>query len=232
MNTFSIAQALAAGWDAIKRKSATVIAWGALVGVFQATIFLLFPVGIGVKGVLGTSSLINFVSGSALTLIIVYIETVLSLCILRGIPLTSTKNWKLHVLPAVVVATFFFFLILSAGLLALVVPGLIFIAVYSMFAYVIVDKEVGIVASFRESARLTKGARWKVLALATGTMVVISLTIFLGDSLKGLTDSVMPSIIVSYSSEMLYGIISLALSLVSADAYLQLAGRSASDSGQ
>ena len=232
MNTFSIAQALAAGWDAIKRKSATVIAWGALVGVFQATIFLLFPAEVGVKGVLGTSFLVNFFGGIVLTSIIVYIETVLSLCILRGTSLTSTKNWRLHLLPTVVVATLLFFLALIAGLLAFIVPGLIFIAVYSMFAYVIVDKEVGIVASFRESARLTKGARWKVLALATGTMVVISLTIFLGDSLKGLTDSVMPSIIVSYSSEMLYGIISLALSLVSADAYLQLAGRSASDSGQ
>ena len=222
MNTFSITQAFVAAWDAIQKNPTTVIIWGALAGSFQAIILLLFPAEIGVNGVFGTSSVVNFVVGSLLSFIIVYAETVLSLCIRREASLTLMKNWKLHVLPTVVVATVFFFLILSLGLIAFVIPGLVFIAAYSMFSYVIVDKEVGIIASFQESARLTKGARWKILALIAGTIGLISLAMFLGGALEGLIDSPIPPTVVSFLTEVFYGIIALALSLVSADAYLQL----------
>lgn len=66
-------------------------------------------------------------------------------------------------------------LVIIAGFIALIVPGLIFIRRYILAPYVLIDKDLGIGDAMRESARLSKpyaGSIWGLL----GVMMLLSLT--------------------------------------------------------
>lgn len=53
--------------------------------------------------------------------------------------------------------------LILAGFIILVVPGLIFLAKFMFFPYFILEKDCGIMESLRFSSRITKGTRWKLL---------------------------------------------------------------------
>lgn len=61
-----------------------------------------------------------------------------------------------------------------AGFLLLIVPGLLWMAAYWLFQYVLIDKEIGAFASLLEAKRISKGVRGPLLKFI---MVVILLNI-------------------------------------------------------
>lgn len=53
-------------------------------------------------------------------------------------------------------------LIVLAGMILLVVPGIIWGIQYQFFSYFIVDKQTGIIESLKRSSAITKGSRWNL----------------------------------------------------------------------
>lgn len=53
-----------------------------------------------------------------------------------------------------------------AGFLLLVVPGIYFALRYSLYLYLIADRNLGPIDAFRESARLTHGVKWQLIGLS------------------------------------------------------------------
>lgn len=62
-------------------------------------------------------------------------------------------------------ATLLYVLIVLVGYLLLIIPGIIWQYKYSYYAYLIVDKEMGIVDSLKESGKITYGYKWKLFQM-------------------------------------------------------------------
>ncbi len=59
-----------------------------------------------------------------------------------------------------VIAYVLYYLIVLGGLVLLIVPGIIWAVKYQFFPYLIIDKGMKASDALKESARITKGARW------------------------------------------------------------------------
>lgn len=77
-------------------------------------------------------------------------------------------------------ASIVYFLIVIGGLILLIVPGIIWAIKYQMYGYLIIDKGMGIKESLRESGKLTKGVRGKLLwfAIVCGAVNLLGMILF------------------------------------------------------
>jgi uncharacterized membrane protein len=88
-------------------------------------------------------------------------------------------------------ASILYGLIVAGGFILLIVPGIVWAIKFSYFSYAIVDKDLGIIASLKESARITSGSKWNLflfglllvlinfigaIALGVGLLVTIPLS--------------------------------------------------------
>jgi uncharacterized membrane protein len=62
-------------------------------------------------------------------------------------------------------ASLLYGLVVAAGLILLIVPGIIWAVRYSQFGYLVVDRGLGPTESLRQSAEITRGARWQLFLL-------------------------------------------------------------------
>ena len=58
-----------------------------------------------------------------------------------------------------------------AGLILLIIPGIILIIMFEMYSYFIVDKNMGPIESLKASRFLTKGARWQLFCF--GMLIIL-----------------------------------------------------------
>jgi len=79
----------------------------------------------------------------------------------------------LNVLPPAVVLMVVWNIIIGAGIILLVVPGVIFVLILWVVFPVMVMERPGIVGSLRRSAFLTKDNRWRLLGLALVLAIVL-----------------------------------------------------------
>ena len=68
-------------------------------------------------------------------------------------------------------ASILYGLIVAGGFILLIVPGIVWAIKFGYFSYVMVDKDLGIVASLKESARLTNGSKGNLFLL--GLLLVL-----------------------------------------------------------
>jgi uncharacterized membrane protein len=69
------------------------------------------------------------------------------------------------------------------GLILLIVPGIIFSLMIMFSAYLVIDKSAGPLAALKESGRITKGHRWKLLGFVLallGINILGFLALFIG----------------------------------------------------
>lgn len=80
------------------------------------------------------------------------------------------------------------------GILALIIPGLVLIAAFVFGGYVAVDKELRPVAALKESARLSRGNRPKLLLMFLLTLAsvipYVIASFFMAEPLAGLVSSI------------------------------------------
>lgn len=113
------------------------------------------------------------------------------------------------------------FLGAAAGVILLIVPGVIIMLMWSVAQPVMVAEEVGVTDALRRSRELTKGARRKLLALWAITFVVMIVLLFgamtLVPSLLGLSGwgAVVPDVLVSL-------LFSVFITCLQAASYLEL----------
>ena len=66
-------------------------------------------------------------------------------------------------LPAFLLAAVLYGLLVTVGLALLVVPGLLWAVTYGFFGFALLDRGLGPIAALRESARMTRGRRLRLL---------------------------------------------------------------------
>lgn len=74
-------------------------------------------------------------------------------------------------------------IIVLLGLVLLIVPGIILALVFSLTGYAVVEKGMGPISALKESARLTRGNRWKLFVLSLaffGLMILGAIPLLLG----------------------------------------------------
>lgn len=78
-------------------------------------------------------------------------------------------------------ASILYILIILAGYLLLIIPGIIWQYKYSMFSYLLIDKDMSPMEAIRESGRLMDGNKWKLFFLQLLMIPIIILgVIFFG----------------------------------------------------
>lgn len=85
--------------------------------------------------------------------------------------------WHPQPLISYIAVTILYALIVIVGFLLLVVPGVIAAVTFFFAPYLVVDRGLGPIAALKESARITKNNRWRVLALMGATVLVMFLGI-------------------------------------------------------
>jgi hypothetical protein len=64
-----------------------------------------------------------------------------------------------------VLATICYGLAIIGGFVLLIIPGFIFMIMFVMYPYLVIDKDLGPIASLKRSRVITKGSRWRILGL-------------------------------------------------------------------
>jgi uncharacterized membrane protein len=72
-------------------------------------------------------------------------------------------------------ASILYGLLITAGLILLIVPGIIWALKYSMVLNLIVDKDMGVFESFKKSGELTNGVKWQLFLFGLACLGVIIL---------------------------------------------------------
>ncbi|OQA92062.1 MAG: hypothetical protein BWY26_00527 [Elusimicrobia bacterium ADurb.Bin231] len=79
---------------------------------------------------------------------------------------------NVRLLPRFAAANILYMLIILLGLVLFIVPGIILYLKFQFYNYLIIDKKMSLVQSFKESAKITSGAKWDLLLFALSAFVV------------------------------------------------------------
>lgn len=172
--TISISDAFRFGWESFKKEWKFLVPALALIyvisWVFDSLVEHYF------KGIEPTASLLSLVAG--LVSLFLYFNLLRALLSIKDGQSPRFESlfsyrptyWKY------VLATIAFGLIVAFGFLLLIIPGIYFYLRYGFYGQFIADREIGVIDAFRESARITDGAKWQLLLLG----LLAALAVFLG----------------------------------------------------
>ena len=166
---FSIKDSLICGWEAFL----------AHYTVFVPVVFLSLAISfisnyIGKDG-LSTITVATVVLGSIAQVIIGMGLTKIALKITRGEPVAFDDAFSTaHLFFSYLGANLLYGLIVAAGFLLLIIPGVLWMVTYWLFQYILIDKESGALVSLSEAKHISKGVRWPLFKFM---MVVIALNI-------------------------------------------------------
>lgn len=63
-------------------------------------------------------------------------------------------------------------LVIIAGLLFFIIPGIIFAMMFSMAPFLVLDKKIGVIEAMKKSAEITKGNRFDLLGFTILTQII------------------------------------------------------------
>ncbi len=72
-------------------------------------------------------------------------------------------------------ATVLFSLLVLAGLILVVIPGIIWAIMFGFAGYLVIDKAMGPIEAMKESRRITRGSRWELFLLGLLTILLMLL---------------------------------------------------------
>jgi uncharacterized membrane protein len=179
MAQFSIQEALKAGWNIWKQN-----AWF-LIGVTVVLFFLpSIPSYLAnsprVSGMLDT---ILVIIGWVLSLLMSIGMIKITLAFVDGVKAPWQELFRHYTyLVKYVVASILYGLIVAAGLVLFVIPGIYLALKYQFAIYLIVDKNLGIFEAFGRSGQMTIGVKWQLL----GWFIVQTLLNIVGALLLGI----------------------------------------------
>lgn len=160
--TFSKAQAIKTGWE-ITKANLWLLSGGFLV------IWLISLVinSIGSSFEEGSLFFLAFVLlGWVVSSVLELGYIRLSLNLVDGAKATFSDIFgEGHLVVRYIVASILYALVVIAGFVLLVVPGVIWSIKYGQYKFLIVDQKLGPVEALKESARITTGFKWELLLL-------------------------------------------------------------------
>ncbi len=180
MKTFSIDQAVRTGWERMKKNFwffvlVMIVVWAISAifsGLAESTInisfvyFLLVVINIGISalvslGLLKISLLVNDEKKAGI----------------RDLFIHYPLLWRFFL------ASLLKGLIIIGGTILLIIPGVYWSLKFRFVEFLIVDKKMGVMESFRESARMTDGLKWSILGfeIVSGIITILgALALLLG----------------------------------------------------
>ena len=168
--SFSIEEALRFGWGVLEKN------FGLILQFVFATLVLyfanyLFARVVG-KGTL--ASLVNWLVGAVVALGWIYVA--LTFQAGKKPALENLQKALSPVFLNYLLASILYGLVVVAGLILLIIPGIYFAVKYGFFGYLVVEKKASSLDALKMSGKLTEGAIWPLL----GFFVVAGLVNFLG----------------------------------------------------
>lgn len=180
---FSIKEVFRFGWHATIDNFG-LLATSVVVALVVSTIFdLLGNAAEDARTGLFLAIVINAVSISVGILMELGLANV-SLILARG----EKASWysfaePAHSFFAYIVASLLFFGAVVGGVMLLIVPGIIFALMFSLFSCALVDGALGPIEALKESVRLTRGVKWQIFLFfiaAIGVNILGFLALFVG----------------------------------------------------
>ena len=166
MNTLSIKECLLFGWNTFKQRPWFFVGTFALYAVLQIVLSMLQKVLPGF-----VSFLLSMIVSTLLYigLITIYLKA-------HADPKSPqyADFWRPSLFWRYLGASLLLAVIVIVGLVLLIVPGVILALMLAFTGYLVVDKGMDPIAAMKESARLTKGNRVKLLLLGI-TLLVLSI---------------------------------------------------------
>lgn len=167
MKTFSIKEALSAGWEAFKANLSVFIIFGLLAfGIWAAEQIGLAignQMGVLKPAILASVTLVARIAQLWLQLALFRV----ALRVVDGQPVSAEELFR----PAApdflsfLLASVLYRLIVTGGLILLVVPGIIWAVRYGLYGFVVVDQHADPVAALKRSTVLTAGVRGELFVL-------------------------------------------------------------------
>ncbi len=166
---FKTRDAIAFGWDKTNDHLKFFIPFVAVLIVLVIGLNML--VG-SLQGSRGAYTLLNVV-GTVIDVIVTLGLIKLSLDVAKGgVPSVKAVFSQTHHFFRYFFASLLYALVVFGGLLLLVVPGVIWAIRFRYFGYAIVEKDMGILPSLKESYRLTKGHTWNLFVFALALFAI------------------------------------------------------------
>lgn len=172
MREVSTQEMLSLAWESYK-KHRTVLTEGAILLLF-IHIFLYISLLETIRGN-GIGVVFLFLLGIVTAIMqLGYVKILLN--VTGNKPITLRQLFGNHNFSVrYVVGVFGYYFLVGVGLCLLVVPGVVYALRYSMWPFFLVNKDLDLVDSFKESKRVTKGSKKELLHLylvCTGCVVV------------------------------------------------------------
>ena len=173
---FTISDSIHAAWDLFKEK------WYVIYGLY------LIPVVVAVVYSLTLNALGEDFSVMSLFVMFIYmiVQTVVSMGVIQGY-LNLTRGKEINVetfksmLPLVVnyfLGTLLMGVIIMAGLIFLIVPGIYFSLKYYFVPFLLIDKKMGPMEALKASEKMTKGIKWELVGLGAATILLAYMGLF------------------------------------------------------
>lgn len=171
-NHFSIKEAFNLGWEGWKKN------WFLFALILLIALFITFLpdiiVGFFPNAMVNPSNLtsiliqvVQFLIGSLVALGI----TNVALQIAKGLKATFSDFFNISsYYLSYIGATLLYYIVTSLGLILLIIPGIILSLMFYLYAYYVLDKDMGPIEAFKASRRAIYGSKWKLfgfLILAT-----------------------------------------------------------------
>ncbi len=176
MNTFSVKECLKFGWNTFKKRP------GLFLLVPLVTIAAAFGIGIVIgfaKGILSialgksVSAFLGSIATNVVQLFITIGVITLYLKAHDNVSAAALKDlWNPKPFWRLLGMSILTFICVAVGMVLLIVPGIILAVMFSLAGYLVVERGLNPIASLKESARLTKGNRWKIFQLSLATVVL------------------------------------------------------------
>jgi uncharacterized membrane protein len=176
METFSIKEALSYGWTTFKKRPWFFIAFTVIIIVLNlAPGFLSGPRDNNPHD-LNAYKFIITVLGAILSWIVSLGTINFALNIYDNKPAAYSDifaKWRLAF--QFFLASILYGLIVIAGFILLIIPGIIWSIKFRYYPYLMVDRKTGVLESLRLSSRITDGNKWRIFLFNIVTMLIVLL---------------------------------------------------------
>lgn len=178
MSTLSVKGSLKHGWNTFKSRPWIFVQVGILLFLVNIVMNLVQTVleqGGEQSGDIAALlfGLISLILGVGVSFLISMGETAFFLRAHTKPESVSIKDlWHPHPFWKFVGASLLAGLMILAGLILLIVPGIIVGLMVSFVGYIVIDEKLGPINAVKRSMALTKGSRWKLFQLALATIVL------------------------------------------------------------
>ena len=169
MNTFSVGTALRFGWETFKKRPWFLV--GATLLVFVLS-WIISAIQNAQSGVVALGFVI-FLAALAVSTLIDMGFTALYLHAHDDVSKTSLNDlWHPKPFWQYLIATILVGFLVIAGLILLIVPGLILVTLFAFVKFLIIDRNLGPIEAMKESVRITRGHRLDLFLLILSLVAI------------------------------------------------------------